>query len=159
MTGLLDLQFSADEISEIQKIFSKNDTKCLKNGGYSMLILIRDVRTDKAILGRLYLGSSFVCYTCENSEKAIPTGLYTVQNSVSPKFKRELPLIFNNAVPAKLGVRIHRGNSYKDSSACLLVGMGRDTKKGTISESAAAETMVTMLCRNVKKLIIIDAMV
>lgn len=117
-----------------------------------MMILIRDVKTDKAILGRLYLGSSFVCYTCENSEKAIPTGLYTVQNSVSPKFKRELPLLFNNAVPAKRGVRIHRGNSYKDSSACLLVGMGRDTKKGTISESAGAETAVTILCRNVTKL-------
>lgn len=121
-----------------------------------MMILIRDVKTDKAILGRLYLGGSFVCYTCENSEKAIPTGLYTVQNSVSPKFKRELPLLFNNAVPAKRGVRIHRGNSYKDSSACLLVGMGRDTKKMTISESAVAETMVTMLCRNVMQLAVTE---
>lgn len=118
-----------------------------------MMILIRDVRTDKAILGRLYLGSSFVCYTCENSEKAIPTGLYTVQNSVSPKFKRELPLLYNNAVPAKRGIRIHRGNdAVKDSAGCVLVGMGRDTKKMTISESAGAETAVTILCRNVTKL-------
>lgn len=61
-------------------------------------------------------------------------------------------MILIRDVPAKRGVRIHRGNSYKDSSACLLVGMGRDTKKGTISESAGAETAVTILCRNVTKL-------
>lgn len=119
-----------------------------------MLELIRDVRTETTILGRLYHNGGFICYTCENAAKAIPVGLYTVQNSVSPKFKRELPLLFNNAVPAKRGVRIHRGNSYKDSSACLLVGMGRDTKKGTISESAGAETAVTILCRNVTKLVV-----
>ena len=123
-----------------------------------MMILIRDVRTDKAILGRLYLGSSFVCYTCENSEKAIPTGLYAIQNSVSPKFKRELPLLYNKNVPAKRGIRIHVGNdAIKDSNGCVLVGMGRKGDK--LTESQLAETMVTMLCRNVEKLVVVDAMV
>lgn len=121
-----------------------------------MLTLIRDIRTETAILGRLYHNGGFVCYTLENAAKAIPCGMYTVQNSQSPKFKRELPLIWNAKVPAKRGVRIHRGNSYRDSSACVLVGMGRDLKKDSITESANAEIMVTMICRNVVKLVICE---
>lgn len=122
-----------------------------------MLVLVRDIHTGSTVMGRLYLGGVFVCWTLENATKAIPVGLYTIQNSVSPKFKRELPLIYNDtSVKASRGVRFHRGNSYKDSSACVLVGMGRDTKKLTISESACAETMVTMLCRNVTKLAVTE---
>lgn len=119
-----------------------------------MLTIVRDTRTETAVLGRLYLNGAFICHTLENASKEVPCGVYTVQNSQSPKFKRELPLIFNDGVPSKRGVRIHRGNTYKDSSACVLVGMGLDAVKGTLSESALAETMVTMLCRNVDRLVI-----
>ena len=112
-----------------------------------MLVLVRDVFTENSIFGRLYFCGQVICYTLENRSKAIPIGTYTVQNSQSPKFKRELPLIWNSKVPAKRGVRVHRGNSYRDSSACVLVGMGRDIKKDLITESANAEIMVTMLCR------------
>ena len=119
-----------------------------------MLVLVRDIFTENSIFGRLYFCGQVICYTLENCSKAIPTGTYTVQNSRSPKFKRELPLIWNAKVPAKRGVRVHRGNSYRDSSACVLVGMGRDVKKSLITESALAETMVTMLCRGVSQLII-----
>ena len=120
-----------------------------------MLILVREMATDKAVQGCLFLNDTFICYTLENAAKAIPTGGYNIENSKSPKFKRELPLVYNKDVPAKRGVRIHVGNTYKESSACVLVGMGRKGDK--LTESAPAETMVTMLCRNVKKLIIIDA--
>ena len=122
----------------------------------SQLTLIRDVKGDKAILGKLYLNGAFVCYTLENAAKAIPCGLYMVQNSKSPKFKRELPLLWNEKVPAKRGIRIHVGNSVKASSGCVLVGMGRDVKKSFITESALAETMVTMLCRSVTELIVTE---
>ena len=121
-----------------------------------MFTLVRDKRTGTAILGSLYLNGAFICYTLENEAKAIPCGMYTVQNSKSPKFKRELPLIWNAEVPAKRGVRVHRGNSYRDSSACVLVGMGRDDKNDLITESANAEIMVTMICRNVGKLVICE---
>ena len=121
-----------------------------------MLTLIRDIKGDKAILGKLYLNGAIVCYTLENAAKAIPTGLYMVQNSKSPKFKRELPLIWNANVPSKRGIRIHVGNSVNASSGCVLVGMGRDVKKCFITESALAETMVTMLCRNVTELVITE---
>lgn len=121
-----------------------------------MLTLIRDVNGDEAILGKLYLNGAFVCYTLENAAKAIPTGLYLVQNSMSPKFKRELPLIWNSGVPSSRGIRFHRGNTAKDSQGCILVGMGRDVKKYFITESAPAETMVTMLCRYVNRLSIVE---
>lgn len=125
----------------------------------SQLTLIRDVKGDKAIMGKLYFNGGIVCYTLENAAKAIPCGVYMVQNSKSPKFKRELPLIWNAKVPAKRGIRIHVGNSVKDSSGCVLVGMGRDVHLlggSKLKESALAETMVTMLCRNVTELIITE---
>ena len=121
-----------------------------------MFVLIRDNRTKTAILGRLFLGGVVIAYTLENASKAIPAGLYSIENSVSPKFKRELPLLYNAAVPAKRGVRIHVGNSYKESSACVLVGMSRNCVAGTISESKNAETMITMLCRNICQLAIVE---
>lgn len=119
-----------------------------------LLTLIRDVNGDKAVLGKLYFNGGLVCYTMENAAKAIPTGLYLVQNSMSPKFKRELPIVFNAGVSSSRGIRIHRGNTAKDSQGCILVGMGRDVNKSFITESSPAETMVTMLCRNVTGLVV-----
>jgi hypothetical protein len=121
-----------------------------------MLTIVREIRTEKAILGRLYLNGAFVCYTLENAAKAIPCGLYRVKNSRSPKFKRELPLIYNGNVPASRGIRLHVGNTVASSSGCILVGMGRSTEDFSVTESRLAETMVTMLCRNVDRLVICE---
>lgn len=122
----------------------------------SQLTLIRDVKGDKAIMGKLYFNGGIVCYTLENAAKAIPCGVYLVQNSMSPKFKRELTLVFNAGVSSSRGIRMHRGNAAKDSQGCILVGMGRDVKNSFITESALAETMITMLCRNVTELIVTE---
>lgn len=125
-----------------------------------MITLIRDVNGDEAILGKLYFNGGLVCYTLENASKAIPTGRYYVQNSKSPKFKRELPLIWNSGVSSSRGIRMHRGNTVNDSQGCILVGMGRNyarpTAESSLTESAQAETMVTMLCRNVTEVIITE---
>lgn len=119
-----------------------------------MLVLIRDIFTETAVLGRLYLNGQMVCYTLENASKAVPCGTYRVKNSMSPKFKRELPLIYNGSVPASRGIRLHVGNTVASSSGCILVGMGRSTEDFSVTESRLAETMVTMLCRGVSQLII-----
>ena len=121
-----------------------------------MFTLVRYTRTEKAILGSLYLNGAFICYTLENAAKAIPAGLYSIENSRSPKFGRELPLLFSDKVPSRRGVRIHAGNTYQDSAACVLVGMKRDDVKERIDESKDAEKMVTMLCRNVRSLAIVE---
>ena len=119
-----------------------------------MMVLVREKRTETAVLGRLFIGSVCIAYTLENAAKAIPGGLYSLQNSRSPKFGRELPLIYGDNVAASRGIRIHVGNSVKDSSGCVLVGMGRNGDK--LTESKPAETMITMLCRNIYQLAIVE---
>lgn len=122
-----------------------------------MLGIIRYKKTDKGIIGRMYFNGICICHTAENPTKAIPCGFYHIKNSISPKFKRELPLVFNDDVPSSMGIRVHRGNdAVKDSQGCILVGMGVDEKNARLTESAIAETMVTMLCRSVDSLVICE---
>lgn len=121
-----------------------------------MLTLIRDIVNDNEVMGRLEINGQFICYTLENAKKLIPCELYHVQNSISPKFKRELPLLYNSKVPQKRGVRIHVGNYYYQSNACVLVGMGRKMEDFSLTESTNAETMVTMICRSVDSLSIME---
>ncbi|WP_173475452.1 DUF5675 family protein [Fibrobacter succinogenes] len=109
----------------------------------------------KGVFGELYLNNHFVCWTLENRSKLIPAVGYCVKNSQSPKFKRELPLLYNRVIQASRGIRIHVGNdAVKDSNGCILVGMMRDENK--LMESAPAETMVAMLCRNCDYLLIVE---
>ena len=125
-----------------------------------MLILIRDIRTNDSVLGRLYHNGGLVCYTLENASTLIPCGDYRVQNSKSPKFKRELPLLTSGKVSASRGIRIHVGNTAASSIGCVLVGMTREVHLlggSNLKESKNAETMVTMLCRNEKNLVIVEA--
>lgn len=41
-----------------------------------MLLVVRELYTDKAIAGKMYLNGQFICYTLENAQKAIPVGEY-----------------------------------------------------------------------------------
>lgn len=92
------------------------------------LKLVREIRTENSTIGKLYLDGKFFCYTLEDKERdvkiygetAIPKGFYDVIINKSVRFKRELPLLLN--VKGFDGVRIHRGNSKKDTLGCVLVG-------------------------------------
>jgi hypothetical protein len=64
-------------------------------------------------------------------ETAIPTGVYTVKMTYSQKYKRNMPEVLD--VPGFSGIRIHSGNTAKDSLGCIL--LGRNTKVGMITES------------------------
>lgn len=64
-------------------------------------------------------------------ETAIPTGTYTVKMTYSQKYKRMMPEVLN--VPGYSGIRIHSGNTAKDSLGCIL--LGRNTKVGMVTES------------------------
>ena len=89
-------------------------------------------------IGRLYCDNDYLCYVLEDrvrevegrpvtewkvqNETAIPKGTYRVVIDYSNHFGKELPHILD--VPGFTGVRIHSGNSSKDTEGCLLVGTG-----------------------------------
>ena len=116
------------------------------------MILIRDSVVGDAVLGSLYVGGVKVCETLENKTKLIPCGEYSLNVSKSPKFGRMLPLIYNDKVPMHRGIRMHVGNSVKDSSGCVLVGFERNGDR--LANSRNAESAVTGLAANDAKLII-----
>jgi len=53
-------------------------------------------------------------------ETAIPSGRYEVVVDFSDRFQRVMPHILN--VPQFDGIRIHGGNTDKDTHGCLLLG-------------------------------------
>ena len=75
------------------------------------------------------------CYTMEDEVRpigvkipgrtAIPAGLYTIRLTMSPRFRMRLPLLIGNQEFERnwSGVRIHAGNSPKDTDGCILPGL------------------------------------
>lgn len=127
------------------------------------LLLERKYIKPEYCIGRLYINGEFFCNTLEDTIRdinkngtfdcgefkisghtAIPYGTYEIQVTYSPKFKRELPLLLD--VPSFTGIRIHRGNTNKDSSGCILVG--ENTKKGMVLNSTKYEEELTKLLKN-----------
>ena len=66
---------------------------------------------------------------------AIPEGRYAVVITWSPKFKMWLPLLLGGPDFNRLwqGIRIHAGNTAKDTQGCILVG--RNQIVGRVLES------------------------
>lgn len=121
-------------------------------------------------IGRLFVDGKYVCDTIEDrdrgltdsmtleeimrlkkyGETAIPYGTYRVQITYSPKFKKMMPILIG--VKGFEGVRIHSGNTAKDSLGCLLVG--RNTKVGMVTESRKTYNMLYDLIKDQKNIII-----
>jgi hypothetical protein len=62
---------------------------------------------------------------------AIPEGRYAVVISWSPKFKQWLPILLGGPEFNRKwqGIRIHAGNTAKDTEGCILVGKNREVGK------------------------------
>lgn len=110
------------------------------------MILIRDNIIGDAVLGSLLVGGVKVCDTLENKKYLLPYADYKLSVGKSPKFGRELPLVFNDKVKMQRGFRIHSGNTIKDSRGCVLVGFGR--VNNSIINSRSAETAITEIARH-----------
>ena len=81
--------------------------------------LIRNKPQGNAITGRLVINGRWFCYTLERVGYQIPALCYYVAVTMSPKFKRLLPIVQN--VPQRSGIRFHRGTKPEHSTGCILV--------------------------------------
>lgn len=120
------------------------------------LVLKRIHFGETCTVGQLYeitdLGENPICYTLEDKYRevegqdvktwkvqdktAIPKGTYNVSITFSNRFQTRLPLLAN--VPGFTGIRIHSGNSSKNTEGCILVGMTWDGKSDWIGSSKVA---------------------
>ena len=84
---------------------------------------------------KLYVNDILECYTVEDADRqleelgctakvqdrtCIPRGEYEVTISMSNRFKKFLLEV--KGVPCFKGIRIHSGNSSKDTEGCIIVG-------------------------------------
>lgn len=109
------------------------------------ILLKRIALRDTYTIGKLYIDGQYTCDSLEDrvrdlskekkvyGETAIPYGTYKVSWTYSPKFKKYMPLIED--VPNFQGIRIHSGNTAKDSLGCILVGENK--QKGMVLNSRA----------------------
>jgi hypothetical protein len=109
------------------------------------LTLFRRWREGDATIGELFVGDQAdrFSYTLEDrvhdgpkipGQTAIPAGTYRIVISRSARFQCEMPEVCD--VPGFTGVRIHPGNTPKDTDGCILVGYGR--QPAAITESRLA---------------------
>ena len=113
--------------------------------------LVRIAFKSTYTIGKLYVDGKYFCDVLEDVDRgldssmteseilekkvkgqtAIPTGHYVINITYSPKYKRMMPLLLD--VKGFSGIRIHSGNSSKDTEGCLLVG--KNKKVGMVLES------------------------
>lgn len=136
------------------------------------LTLIRVANRPTYCIGKLYIDGVYFCDVLEDVDRglddamdeatikklkvkgqtAIPTGIYQVLLTYSPKYKRIMPLI--NNVKGYSGIRIHSGNTAKDSEGCLLVGKNKEV--GKVLESRITYNALFKRLQQTKGKIIID---
>ena len=108
------------------------------------LTLQRYLFAEDYTMGLLFIDGVYFCDTIEDKfrgndlsktkvygETCIPYGVYDVKITYSPKYKKNMPQILD--VPYFTGIRIHSGNSAKDSSGCVICGI--KSKNGEVLES------------------------
>lgn len=136
------------------------------------LTLIRIANKPTYTIGKLYIDGCYYCDVLEDVDRgldddmkeseilkkkikgqtAIPTGIYPVKITYSPKYKKLMPLIEN--VKGYSGIRIHSGNTHKDTEGCLLVGKNKEV--GKVLESRKTFNALYKILTETKEHIIID---
>ena len=108
------------------------------------LLLIRDTFSDKSTLGELFLNGERMCDTLENPWKnnkknvsCIPRGIYKVRLRLARESAtRDYLHLLVMGVPDRDYILMHIGNTAKDTSGCILVGLG--SQQDFVSNSTLA---------------------
>lgn len=124
------------------------------------LKLIRKYKCLNYTIGHLYINDKYFCDTLEDTVRqldsiedkikhktAISEGVYNVVVTMSPKFKRLLPLLLN--VPFFTGIRIHGVNKNAiarntHTSGCILVGFNK-VKGGLVDSFETVEKLIELM--------------
>ena len=133
--------------------------------GKMKLILTRHARRADYTIGRLEdENGKKICDTLEPTwrdyrggelkipkKSAIPEGSYRVVVTKSRRFQKYLPLLVG--VPGFEGVRIHAGNTSRDTEGCILVG--HNLQVGKVLWSRITLEKLMKLIENEKEIYII----
>ena len=118
-----------------------------------VIIHKREEFFDDATVGHVIIDGKEFCWTLEDAvrdekvhgQTAIPYGVYDVEITYSPRFKRDTIQLFNTPDKAVegngmrfTGVRVHGGNTVDDTEGCPLVAYNR-TGERTIQGRADRE--------------------
>lgn len=136
------------------------------------ITLIRIANRPTYCIGKLYIDGIYQCDVLEDVDRglddsmtvdeilkkkvkgqtAIPTGTYPIYITYSPKYKKKMPLVDN--VKGYSGIRIHSGNTHKDTEGCLLVGKNKEV--GKVLESRVTFNQLYKILTETKERITID---
>lgn len=132
------------------------------------LLLKRIAKKPKYTIGKFYIDGAYVCDSIEDTDRglsssmseedvkkkkvygetAIPTGTYTVTYTYSNKFKKMMPAI--NNVKGFSGIRIHSGNTEKDSLGCIILGQNKEVGK-VLNSRVTCDKVYAMISQAIKK--------
>ena len=108
------------------------------------LLLIRDTFSKESTIGELFLNGERICDTLENSWQdnqrnisCIPEGIYPVRLRLPRESgTRDYIHLLVKDVKDRDYILIHIGNTAKDTSGCILVGLG--SQQDFVSNSTLA---------------------
>lgn len=130
--------------------------------------LHRKYRGTNYCIGKLYINNEYFSDVLEDPDRGlqdtmsiqeiqqlkvkgntcIPYGTYDITITYSPKFKKRLPLI--NNVKGFEGIRIHSGNTSKDTEGCLLLGFNK-IKGKVINSKETVDKFITIIQQTLNK--------
>ena len=108
------------------------------------LLLIRDTFTEESTIGELFINGERICDTLENpwvdnqrNISCIPEGVYPVRLRLPRESgTRDYIHLLVKDVKDRDYILIHIGNTAKDTSGCILVGLG--TEQDVVHNSVLA---------------------
>jgi hypothetical protein len=112
------------------------------------LLLIRDTFSKKSTIGELFLNGERICDTLENpwvdnqrNISCIPEGIYPVRLRLPRESgTRDYIHLLVKEVKDRDYILIHIGNTAKDTSGCILVGLG--SQQDFVSNSTLAMNLL-----------------